>query len=254
MATATHLEPAEPSLDPNHNLVYERVIEVDDVEHLGRVKWDLFRVESLLRRAVRNDPRLRGSYMRGDLERALERFDEHEDVARYRERFIRDADRLTHEELVSFYLLAHRVQELLHAAYVRYLRHIEEVLRTRLAEVDTEDVVRGAEALESGTVLETRPRRTRTFIVHTKKSTREIFAEVDYRDYSQIISWHEQMIPRLEGLVSEARIIYAQKQTAQQAVHMTEEVRNLVRVVAAATGIAALAAAVTMILFIASLS
>ena len=95
---------------------------------------------------------------------------------------------------------------------------------------------------------ETQPRRTHAFVVHTKKSTREILLEVEYLDYVRVILWFERRVPRLQALLSEARLVYAQKGMAESSFQMTSEIRNLVRVVAVFTGAAAVAAVAAVLI------
>lgn len=241
--------PAEPApdlaaqFDPNRNLVYDILLDVADLEMIGRIKWDIFSVEERLERALREDKDLLAldTQLHQELSLALQLFRADEQVKAYKERFVRSEERLKLAELVRFLELAVVVREPLHAAWTKYLAHCHERLLAELADIDREGLAKRPTTLLSG-ARETESRRCKAVIVHTERSARQVFNEIPFRDYSRVIAWYEEKNPLLANLVAEARVLYLHTALTRQGADIARQLRTMSWVMAAFVGVTALAA------------
>lgn len=229
------------AFDPNRNLVYDVLLDVADLELVGRLKWDIFSVEQRLDRALKEDSGLAGTDLKQELDLALELFRADEDVVAYKERFVRSESRLKLIELVRFLELAVRVREPLHRAWVQYLEFDHERLLQELAGVDREGLARRPGSLLAGN-RETEARRCKAVIAHTERSARQIYAEIPFRDYGRIIAWYEEKNPQLANLVAEARVLYLQLGLSRKNTDIARHLRGVAWALAAFAAVTALAA------------
>lgn len=246
--TAEWTGPGAADFDPNKNLVYDILYDIGDLELVTRLKWDIFAVEQRLERALREDEALarRRPELHDELTRALALFRADEAVQSYKERFVRNEERLKLVELVRFLELAIRVREPLHASWVEYLRAEHERLIEELAAVDADGLAKRPAALLGG-VRETGARRCIAVIVHTERNARQIFAEIPYRDYARLIAWYEEKNPALANLTADARVLYLHTGLARQSTAVARELRILAFVIAGFTLIAAVAAVASLL-------
>lgn len=247
-APAESAGPGAADFDPNKNLVYDILYDIGDLELVTKLKWDIFSVEQRLERAIHEDASLeRGRpELKDELIRALALFRADPDVLAYKERFVRNEERLKLVELVRFLELAIRVREPLHAAWVEYLRAEHERLLAELSSVDAEGLAKRPAALLGG-VRETGARRCTAVIVHTERNARQIFAEIPYRDYGRLIAWYEEKNPALANLTAEARVLYLHAGLAKQSTAVARELRLLAFVIAGFTLVAAAAAVAALV-------
>ena len=240
--------PGAADFDPNKNLVYDILYDVGDLELVTRLKWDIFSVEQRLERALREDELLarRRPELKDELTRSLELFRTDEVVLAYKERFVRNEERLKLAELVRFLELAIRVREPLHAAWVEYLRAEHDRLLEELAGVDADGLAKRPAALLAG-VRETGARRCVAVIVHTERNARQVFSEIPYRDYGRLLAWYEEKNPALANLVAEARVLYLHAGLSRQSTAVARELRVLAYVIAGFTLVAAAAAGAALV-------
>ena len=235
--------PGAADFDPNKNLVYDILFDISDLELVTRLKWDIFSVEQRLERALREDELLarRDPALQQELTRALERFRTDDDVLAYKERFVRNEERLKLVELVRFLELAVRVREPLHAAWVAYLQHEHERILEELRAIDAEGLARRPATLLGG-VRETGARRCVAVIVHTERNARQIYSEIPYRDYGRLIAWYEEKNAALANLTAEARLLYLHAGLSRRSTDVAAQLRWLAIVIAGFTLVAAAAA------------
>lgn len=240
------VEAPSPPFDPNRNLVYDVLLDVADLEMVGRIKWDIFSVEERLERALREDVELARSApeVKQELELALEVFRADPDVIAYKERFVRSEERLKLLELVRFLELAVHVREPLHAAWTRYLAYDHDRLLREIIAVDVEGLARRPSTLLTG-ARETESRRCKAVVVHTERSARQVFNEIPFRDYARVIAWYEEKNPLLANLIAESRVLYLHTSLLRQTTEVSKKLEKFAVVVglfAAATTIAAIIA------------